>query len=118
MDAFRMLAVVGGLFGAAGVALAALAAHAGGDMLATASNFLLMHAPALLAIGLLARGSRPMAFAGVALALGVALFSGDLAAREFLGDRLFPMAAPAGGTLTIVAWLGVSVAALIARSRA
>ena len=106
-----ILLMLAGLMGAAGVALAAAAAHGTpGAGLDSAANMLLFHAPALLALGLAARG-RLLPYAGLALALGVALFSGDLMARDFLGNRLFPMAAPAGGVIMIVGWLMVAVGA-------
>lgn len=113
MQRFLVLILVlgAGLLGAAGVALLAAAAHAGGDNLDTAAAFMLAHAPALLAIGLLGKG-RILAIAGLVLLAGVALFSGDLVMRDLVGTRLFPMAAPTGGTLTILGWLGVALSAL------
>jgi uncharacterized membrane protein YgdD (TMEM256/DUF423 family) len=45
--------------------------------------------------------------------LGAALFSSDVALRAFAGHRLFPMAAPTGGTIMIVAWLVFAAAAII-----
>ena len=33
----------------------------------------------------------------------------DLTARAFLGARLFPFAAPIGGSLTILSWLAVAI---------
>lgn len=68
---------------------------------------LLVHAAALLAIGLAATPWLAR-FGGVVLAIGVLLFAGDLAARHFLGTRLFPMAAPAGGMAMIAGWLLVA----------
>lgn len=106
----RFLLGAGGLAGAAGVAVAAAAAHTGGEHMQTASSFLLMHAPALLAIGLLAR-TRLLRFSGFVLLAGLILFVGDLLARDFLGDRLFPYAAPTGGTLLIIGWLLVFISA-------
>lgn len=106
----RFLIGAGGLAGAAGVTLSAMAAHSSGAHLGTASSFLLMHAPALLAIGLLA-GTRVLRLAGFVLLAGLVLFVGDLVARDFLGDRLFPYAAPIGGTLLILGWLAVFVSA-------
>jgi uncharacterized membrane protein YgdD (TMEM256/DUF423 family) len=103
-----------GLFGAAGVALSAVAAHAGGGNVATAASFLLAHAPAMLALGLLAR-SRVMAAGGAVLLVGVLVFSGDLLMRHFVGSRLFPMAAPAGGTAMIIGWLLVAASAFTHR---
>lgn len=114
----RALVFAAGLAGAAGVALSAVAAHRGGANLATAAAMLLAHAPALLAIGGLtgaAASSRLTSLAAVALAAGLILFCGDLAAREFLGDRLFPMAAPAGGILLIAGWLGIAISGIIRR---
>jgi uncharacterized membrane protein YgdD (TMEM256/DUF423 family) len=99
-----------GALGAAGVALSAAAAHAGGGNIATAANFLLFHAPAFLALGLLGAG-KVLRAGGWILLVGVLLFSGDLLARHYLGDRLFPMAAPAGGTLMILGWLVIAASA-------
>lgn len=81
---------------------------------------LLWHAPALMAAAV-ARESQLLhrALSSLALALliaGVGLFALDLAVRAFLGwPRLFPMAAPLGGSLTIAGWLALAAAALTAR---
>ncbi len=115
-DSGRFFIVVGGLAGAAGVALSAVAAHAGGGNVGTAASFLLAHAPALLAIGLIG-GNRLLKGGGAILLLGLLLFCGDLLARHYAGSRLFPMAAPAGGTLLIAGWLGVAASALAGSSR-
>ena len=77
---------------------------------------LLFHAPAVLAAILLAeRGIIHMRI-GLAAAFGfviaAALFAGDLTLRQYAGHSLFPMAAPTGGTLLIVSWLVLAVAAL------
>lgn len=108
--------LAGGLFGAAGVALSAAAAHAGGGNVATAASFLLAHAPALLAIGLFGRG-RVLATGGAILLIGVALFAGDLLMRHYIGTRLFPMAAPVGGTSMILGWLVVAASAVTLREK-
>ena len=114
----RALAAFAALAGLLGVAGSAAAAHtSGGETLRTASQFLLFHAPAILALtGLaaagLTRGALTRAAAG-ALVLGLALFSGDLAMRALTGQALFPMAAPAGGIVLMSGWLLVAVAALI-----
>lgn len=111
----RALLALAGLLGAAGVGLAAAAAHRGGDDSAMNAALLLgIHAAAL--VGLSSHGG-PFVRVGAMLAAGVALFSGDIAARAFLGTRLFPMAAPIGGTLMILAWLGVAATALLAGDR-
>jgi uncharacterized membrane protein YgdD (TMEM256/DUF423 family) len=44
---------------------------------------------------------------------GSLLFGGDLSARALAGTRLFPMAAPLGGTLLTFGWALVTLAALI-----
>ena len=49
--------------------------------------------------------------------LGVALFAGDIALRGFDAGQLFPMAAPVGGSLTILAWVLVAVAAAVEWAR-
>jgi uncharacterized membrane protein YgdD (TMEM256/DUF423 family) len=112
----RLLAFLGGLAGAAGVALMAAGSHgAGSAHTSLAGSMTLMHAPALLAIGLLPSSGRLLAYPGLALFAGVALFGGDLVCRDALGHALFPYAAPIGGTLLILAWLGIAVAALLPR---
>jgi uncharacterized membrane protein YgdD (TMEM256/DUF423 family) len=117
------LGVLGGLMGATGVALAAVAAHVSGDAtLKTAADFLLFHAAALLATLALGRGRRGPTLAGSLVAgsllgLGAVLFSGDLAIRSLTGLRLVPMAAPTGGMLLIAGWLAVAITAPLARRR-
>jgi uncharacterized membrane protein YgdD (TMEM256/DUF423 family) len=119
----QFLIILAGACGAIGVALAAASAH-GGDAaaLGPASQMLLVHAPALLALGLYGRASghlpRGFAWGGAALALGAALFAGAVAGRHFLGQPPFPMAAPTGGTLMMAGWFVILVAgALLARPR-
>lgn len=50
--------------------------------------------------------------AAAGLLAGSALFAGALVTTEMTGHSLFPMAAPTGGSLTILAWLVLAVAAL------
>lgn len=100
----RLLLVLAGIAGALGVAVAARASHMGDDNLGIAANFLLLHAPVLIGLSLLA-ASRIAFAAGVVLALGLAIFAGDLAMRSFTGNALFPMAAPLGGGALILGWI-------------
>ncbi|HML42135.1 MAG: DUF423 domain-containing protein [Hyphomicrobium zavarzinii] len=97
------------LLGAAGVALAAVAAHRVSDtQLATASQFLIVHAAAALALTAFgAGGERRTGFLAAAslMIFAVSLFSGDLVVRAFTGERLFPFAAPTGGSLLILSWV-------------
>jgi uncharacterized membrane protein YgdD (TMEM256/DUF423 family) len=110
-----ILAVLAALMGAAGVALAAAATHLdGGELARTASLFLILHAAALIAVSAHRAGLWP-SVAGLALAAGTILFSADLWARGFLGARLFPYAAPIGGSLMILAWLGLALAFALAQ---
>jgi uncharacterized membrane protein YgdD (TMEM256/DUF423 family) len=109
-----------GLMGAAGVVLAAMAAHGSPDAgLGGASNMLLFHALAVLATGSLMASARLWRVAaGIAVVgwlIGVTLFAGDIAMRAFIGHRLFPMAAPTGGTILIGSWLVFAVAAAVRR---
>lgn len=117
-----LLAALAALMGAAGVASAAAAAHASANpLLGTMSQMLMIHAAAVLGVLALGRDS-PMetwfAVAGGAMILGIGLFAGDLAARVWLGGRLFPLAAPLRGGLTIAAWVGVALVAIVATFRA
>jgi len=111
----RGLVFVGGLSGAFGVALSAASAHSGGGNIAIAASFLLMHAPAFLALSVFSSGTARVG--GAILACGLALFCGDLLARQFLGNPLFPYAAPTGGLLLIGGWLVVAASAMVPRSR-
>ena len=53
----------------------------------------------------------------VGVALGLALFSGDLAMRALAGQPLFRMAAPLGGSTLILAWLALAVSAFTGENR-
>jgi uncharacterized membrane protein YgdD (TMEM256/DUF423 family) len=107
--------LAGGLSGAAGVVLSAAAAHMGGGTVGTAASMLLMHAPAFLAIGLVAATPKLTRIGGWVLLAGLLVFAGDLLARNYGGNRLFPMAAPLGGTLMILGWLVVAGSAFFQR---
>jgi uncharacterized membrane protein YgdD (TMEM256/DUF423 family) len=112
MFSSRPLLFAAGLLGASGVALSAAAAHQGIANVATAASFLLMHAPAFLALSLLG-GNRLRSLGSWTLLIGLVIFAGDLLARVYLATRLFPMAAPSGGVLMIGGWLVVAASALV-----
>lgn len=108
------------VMGAAGVALAAAAAHVAlppGSGLDSAAYLLMIHAVAVLAAGALTRQGlawRPVAILAMAgFVLGGGMFAGDISMRAFAGHPLFAMAAPSGGTLLILSWLVLAVAALV-----
>lgn len=115
----RVVAVLAGLIGAAGVVLAAAGAHmAPGRSLDQAALIAMVHAPAVLAVLAGARTEllRPLLalVAAGGFATGVVLFSGDLAMRAFVSRPLFPMAAPTGGFVLIGSWVLAALAALSA----
>lgn len=105
-----------GLAGAAGVALAAMAAHhVDSPALGTAATMLTLHAAAAVGITSVAlRAARPClwsATAGVMLA-AASLFGGEIAFHTLTGNASFQMLAPVGGTLMIASWIGLAVLAL------
>lgn len=118
MSATRLLLFAAGLIGAAGVALAAMATHAyAGTSLPAAATMLSLHAPAIIAVAVARKVGLVHdlvgRFAAWGLVAGVVLFAGDIATRTFSGVALFPMAAPAGGTLMLAAWALTAVSGLI-----
>ena len=113
---FRILIVLAGVMGADGVILAAASAHQpDAARLASASSMLLFHALAVLGTAALAERGVIHLRIGILAAWGfvaaTALFAGDLTLRQYAGHGLFPMAAPTGGTLLILSWLLLAVAA-------
>jgi uncharacterized membrane protein YgdD (TMEM256/DUF423 family) len=111
----RIFILLAGLAGAIGVALAAKDAHPGEviissetDLLKTASTILMIHAAALLAIGVASAGGRLLAAGGAVLTLGLVLFCGELTVHALTGEGAFACAAPIGGVLLILGWLVVA----------
>jgi uncharacterized membrane protein YgdD (TMEM256/DUF423 family) len=114
--AFRILVVLAAIMGADGVILAALSAHLpDATRLGSASSMLLFHAAAVLGTVALAERGVIQLEIGLLAASGfvvaAALFATDLTLRQFADHSLFPMAAPTGGTLLILSWLALAVAA-------
>jgi uncharacterized membrane protein YgdD (TMEM256/DUF423 family) len=119
----RALIVLAAMMGAGGVILAAAAAHqADASRLGPASSMLLFHASAVLATVALSERDIINAQLASAAALGfvvaATLFATDLTLRQYAGHSLFPMAAPTGGTLLILSWLLLAVAAAWPRRKA
>ena len=114
------------ILGAIGVAAGAFGAHALRDSLSearlatfeTAVRYLLLHVPALLAVGLLARdrGSKWLDFAGMGFLVGIAVFSGSLFALVLLERPILGAVTPFGGVLLIASWVSLAVA--VGRDRA
>jgi uncharacterized membrane protein YgdD (TMEM256/DUF423 family) len=117
----RILIILAGVMGADGIILAAASAHqADAARLGSASSMLLFHASAIIGVVALVERGILHGRIGIATAFGfvvaAALFAGDLTMRQYAGHSLFPMAAPTGGTLLIVSWLALAVAAAWPRS--
>jgi uncharacterized membrane protein YgdD (TMEM256/DUF423 family) len=118
----QALIALAGLMGAIGIVLAAAGAHGKpGAGLDSAGYLLLAHAAAILSgCAVLRSGvaSRPLlSIALWGFVFGACLFAADVSARAYIGSRLFPFAAPAGGTILILAWLVVAAAAFFPGSR-
>jgi uncharacterized membrane protein YgdD (TMEM256/DUF423 family) len=119
--------LLAGLAGAAGVSVFAAAAHvaeAGSreqQGLTNAAVMLMVHAAAVLALVALSQSAGSVAWRwqliGLVMITGSLLFGGAVALPVFAGFGLFPLAAPIGGSLTILAWAAVAVHALLAWSR-
>jgi uncharacterized membrane protein YgdD (TMEM256/DUF423 family) len=109
-----VLAGVAALMGAAGVALAAAGVHEnGGELVLRSAQFLLLHACAALAIAAHAKAAtasaRALVIVGFVMEAGAILFSAELAIHVFAGVRIFPFAAPIGGTTMLIAWVALAV---------
>lgn len=122
------LLTLAGLLGAAGVMLGAFGAHGlkprigaeGLETWQTAVTYHLVHALALLAIGVWSRvaalSGNPapgtLDAAGWMLALGIVLFSGSLYALALGGPRWLGPVTPLGGVAFIAGWLLLAWTAL------
>jgi uncharacterized membrane protein YgdD (TMEM256/DUF423 family) len=118
-----ILAGVAALMGAAGVAMAAAGVHeSGGELAERGALFLLLHAAAALAIAAHARvaiaSARALVVVGFVMEAGAALFSAELAMRAFTGERIFPFAAPIGGTTMMLSWVALALVFATASRRA
>ncbi|MHC5230862.1 DUF423 domain-containing protein [Brucella sp. LJL56] len=112
-----LFSTLAGLCGALAIAAYAGAAHGGQNHLGNIAPLLLGHAPAFLVLSLIAPASRIAYLAGALLIIGLALFCGDLFMRDMTGDRLFPMAAPTGGSLMILGWLAVAITGWFSKAK-
>ncbi|MCH9807934.1 MAG: DUF423 domain-containing protein [Alphaproteobacteria bacterium] len=112
----HVLIAIAGVLGAAGVSLAAIAAHvADSTAIRAAAELAMVHAAA--AIGLIAfahHSARSTAWRLVAAAmlLGAILFTGAVALGTLAGFRPIPALAPIGGSLTILSWLALTIVAI------
>lgn len=109
-----ILLALAGLAGAAGVGLAAVAAHGvPSTPLSNAALLLIVHAAAVVGFASLSVvGGAPWLWVAALMLAGAALFTGDVAAMTLANFRLFPYAAPTGGMLMIASWLAASAVAI------
>ena len=56
-----------------------------------------------------AASARALLVVGFVMEAGAILFSAELAMHVFTGERIFPFAAPIGGTTMILSWLALAV---------
>jgi uncharacterized membrane protein YgdD (TMEM256/DUF423 family) len=112
-----LFSTLAGLCGALAIAAYAGAAHGGDNHLGNIAPLLLGHAPAFLVLSLIVPGGRTAYLGGILLVIGLALFCGDLFIRDIMDDRMFPMAAPTGGSLMILGWLVVATTGWFSRAR-
>jgi uncharacterized membrane protein YgdD (TMEM256/DUF423 family) len=128
---YKIWLVLGALFGGLAVALGAFGAHGLEKRLAanvslseaertrltavwdTAAQYQMYHALALLAVGLLAarRCGVAVHLAGTAFTAGTLIFSGCLYAFVLTTVRVLGAAVPVGGSLLIVGWVALLIAA-------
>lgn len=112
---------IGAIYGLLGVAAGAFGAHAlrarlPVDLLAvwkTGVEYQLIHALALLAVGILGRSlpaSGLLQGAGWCFVAGVLLFSGSLYALSLSGVRVLGAVTPIGGVLFLAGWVLLLVA--------
>ena len=119
----RSLTALGALNGFLAVALGAAGTHAfsshfvarGAEWYALAGQYQVIHAFALfVAAWMSERVARPglARFAGVCFAVGIVLFSGALYFRALGGEGWFAHTVPIGGSVWLIGWLVLLVAAL------
>ncbi|WPZ37015.1 DUF423 domain-containing protein [Thalassobaculum sp. OXR-137] len=121
----RTLAALAALSLSLAIALGAVGAHAiGGDPAArelwrTASFWHTANSLGLLALAVLwPHLGRRLGLAGVlAVGLGTLAFCGSIYIQALQGSAPVPMLAPIGGSLQILGWLAVALAAVTGRTR-
>ena len=119
MTVTRLHLCLAGLLGAIGVVLLAAGSHSGGELLTTAGQILLFHAPVIIA-ATVARKSGHLGVLtsqwGLALLiLGSVIFAANLVLLHGFGARLFPFAAPSSGVMMILGWLVLAASAFFSK---
>ena len=82
------------------------------EVFETGAHYQIVHALALIAIGLIAmqRSSTALNVAGIAFAIGILLFSGSLYALSISGITKLGLITPLGGIAFLVGWTALAVA--------
>ena len=87
--------------------------RAAGNSLRGAPSFSCCTPPRRSAIAAHARvatdSARALVIVGFVMEAGAALFSAELAMRAFTGERIFPFAAPIGGSTMMISWLALAI---------
>lgn len=118
----RLLPALAALNGLLAVAVGAFGAHALHDAQAqewirTATVFQLPHAAAAMALVAWRPGNSLVTLAAWAMALGALLFGGSLQALALGAPRAVAMVAPIGGSILILGWALLLIAALGAKTQ-
>lgn len=117
----QQMLILASIFGALGVGIGAFGAHglsaileANGraDTFSTGTLYHLVHAVALLGIGVAAYhiDSNLLRYAGYFIVAGILLFSGSLYILSIFDIRIMGAVAPLGGTAFIIGWVLIGVA--------
>lgn len=117
----KLMLALAAFYGCAGVAMGAFAAHAlksrldayALDIIATATQYQMIHAIAMLVIIALSQ-SAGLALRGplICMAIGIPLFSGSLYALALSGIKSLGAITPVGGVLLLAAWIWLIVKAV------
>jgi uncharacterized membrane protein YgdD (TMEM256/DUF423 family) len=117
----RWWLLIGSVAGFLGVAGGAFGAHALKDRLSeamlanfeTGTRYLLVHAVALLVVGLLAgrAGVGELMATGIGFSIGMLIFTGSLWTMALTDARWLGAITPIGGTALLVGWVALAVAA-------
>jgi len=115
-----VLVAAAGILGAAGVGLAAIAAHkVESPALVAAANMLMIHAAAAVGLSALAAilDWQGLLWPTALMLLAASLFSGTIAVNTVTSLHAPVMLAPIGGSLLIVSWLLVAALAALRSMR-
>jgi uncharacterized membrane protein YgdD (TMEM256/DUF423 family) len=111
-----LILVWAGLAGAAGVGLAAAAAHkVDSPALASSATLLTLHAAAsvgIIAVATRAAWRKLWGATALLMLFAASLFTGEIAYHTSTSDAAYQMLAPVGGSLMILSWLIVAVLAI------